>query len=246
MCSKRCITDLISAGTTFNWYANFAVILILHAGKIHPAYNNITAKWVEVLSVPCFPALTHVRSVPCLRRLGSGLWRRSPLFDSKQCSLSWTIGNWTGLSSSLLFSSGTNIPTVFHTRISLIYHQRFHNPSNWEPRCIKYFAHPRMHRDLNNQSIMYIGKRNLTSSTWVSCRNVGKVRSSLGCAFWIAKLVPSCLVRGNEMGHVLEFSHIIHVSNVCTAHMTEQPQACPQNIMSCGSNKKQETTAPFH
>lgn len=66
MCSKRCITDLISAGTTLNSYATFTVILILHAGKIRPAHNNITAKWAEVLSVLCFPALTHVtvRAMP--------------------------------------------------------------------------------------------------------------------------------------------------------------------------------------
>jgi len=164
MCSKLCITDLISADTYFNWYATFAVILLLHAGKIRPPYDNITAKWAEVLSVPCFPTLTHVRSVQCLRRLVSGLWRRSPLFDSKQCSLSWTTGNGTGLSSSFLFSSGTNIPTVFHIRISLICHQSFYSPSNWEHRCIKHFSHPRVHRDLNSQSIMYTGKRNLTSS----------------------------------------------------------------------------------
>jgi hypothetical protein len=105
------------------------------------------------------------------------------------------------LSSSFLFSSGTNIPTILHTRISLIYHQCFHNPSSWESRYTKHFSHPLMPRDLNNQSIMYVGKRNLTSSTWLNCRNVGKTRSSLGCVFWIAKqLLPSCLVRGHEKG----------------------------------------------
>jgi len=107
--------------------------------------------------------------------------------------------NGTGLSSSFLFSSGTNIPTLLHTRISLIYHQRFHNPNNC--RCVKHFSHPLMPGDLNNQLIMYIGKYNLISSTWLNCRNVGKTRSSLGCAFWIAKqLLPSCLVRGHEKG----------------------------------------------
>jgi len=124
---------------------------------------------------------------------------------------------------------------VFHSSTTNV----FTNPSNWERRCIKHFSHPRMHRDLNNQSIMYTGKRNLTSSTWLSCRNVGKARSSLGSAFWIAKqLLPLCLVRGNEMGHVLEFSHIVHVSDICMAHMTEKPQAYPQNIMPCGSKQE--------
>jgi hypothetical protein len=39
-------------------------------------------------------------------------------------------------------------------------------------------------------------------------------------------------------GEVLEFSHIVHVSDIHTAHMTEKPQACPQNTMSCGSKQE--------
>lgn len=135
---------------------------------------------------------------------------------------------------------------VFHTRISLIYHQRFHKASNWERRYIKHFSHPRMPRDLNNQSIMYIRKRNLTSSAWLSCRNVGTTRSSLGCAFWIAKqLLPSCLVRGFEMEHVLEFSHIVHVTYV--RHIWRNNHMHVHRISwIVAPNKKQETTAAFH